>query len=122
MNWLNIIGLIFLGGGLGSVSRFGIWKLTSVIWQTRFPIGTVIANLLACTLLGIMVYYFKDKSTTNLFIRFFVIVGFCGGFSTFSTFSFENVILIKEGFYLYGFANVLISILLSFVILWALIK
>tara|TARA_B100000809_G_C15017024_1_gene487056 strand:+ start:547 stop:915 length:369 start_codon:yes stop_codon:yes gene_type:complete len=122
MNYLSAIIFVFLGGGFGSLSRFGIGKLSSFFSATRFPIGTLVANSLACIILGITIFYLKEKIESSHFIKYFIVIGFCGGFSTFSTFSLETVNLFKDGLLLFGILNIVVSMSLAFVILWILAK
>lgn len=117
MNWL----LVFLGGGLGSIFRFGISRLFKYLdWS--LVIATVLANILACIVLGIVVYHLKDKVAFDSQLGVFLLIGFCGGFSTFSTFSYETFKLIQSGQTILAFANVLLSITIALAVIYFIAK
>ncbi len=102
--------IVFIGGGLGSVMRFLVGKLLPYSGK-GFPWNTFCVNLLGCLLIGLMSGYFLRNSTENeSSLVLFSIIGFCGGFTTFSSFANENLSFIRSG----DFTIFLIYSLLSF--------
>jgi len=122
MELLKISVFVFLGGGLGSLARLAFSHFQSQWIPDKFPLGTLLANLMACFVLGLVLFLSKDRFASSLWIKYFLAVGFCGGFSTFSTFGLETIQLIKAGFIGLATANILISLSLGFIILWLFIK
>lgn len=123
MSNFTIISCIFLGGGFGSLARYGVGKLAVNFYDAgKFPLGTLLTNTLACLILGMTLYFFKDKLVSSDWIKYAVIIGFCGGFSTFSTFSFETIQLVQNGNIGMAIANVAVSILLGVGILWLFLR
>jgi len=118
---LNLLA-IFLGGGLGSLCRYGIGKFTVSILPTSFPLGTFISNILSCLILAVTVLYFNGKVSGNVALKLFLITGFCGGFSTFSTFSFETFELIKLGNITVALLNIFISVIIGVSLLSFILK
>lgn len=112
---------VFIGGGLGSIARYGISKALLNVMPSNFPVGTILSNILACLVMGAVLYLYGNKVESG-YIRPLVLIGFCGGFSTFSTFSLETVYLIKQNLLAYAVLNIAVSIISCLFILWALVK
>ncbi len=114
---MGVIIAIFIGGGLGSVARYGVAELVKLFWNGTFPLGTFIANLLSCVVMGVVVGLFYNKVTSEE-MRSLILIGFCGGFSTFSTFSKETLVLLQGGDYGIALLNIIISLFCCLAILW----
>jgi len=101
---------VFLGGGLGSLCRYGIARWLSG-YALTFPWATLVANVLACVVLGFLIGLdLQNKASTP--IRLLFMTGFCGGFSTFSTFTAETFQLFELGHTMQAFGNIVGSVLL----------
>jgi CrcB protein len=100
---------VFLGGGLGSVCRYGIARL--VPDSANFFYGTFIVNVLSCLVLGV-VLGLALKNSITMDARLFLVTGFCGGFSTFSAFSAETLQLLESGNYAASFNYIFWSVLI----------
>lgn len=88
--------LIFAGGGLGSMSRFALGSWANKSLGEHFPYATLSANFVSSVILGALIaYLLVHPGHTNL--KLLIGVGFCGGFSTFSTFTLENFELLNSG-------------------------
>lgn len=103
--------LIFLGGGLGSLARFFIGKNLPNASFYNFPIGTMLANLLASLILGIFIGQ-EIHNKYDFSYRAFIAIGFCGGFSTFSTFSADSLQLLQSQRYFEAFLNIVLNVVL----------
>lgn len=110
--------LVFIGGGIGSLLRYAFGQLQVRYLMTTFPIATLVANLLATAILGAVLYWIIPKFQGGTWLNPLLIAGFCGGFSTFSTFSNDTVQLVQSGSYFLAVLNVSISLLLGLLLVF----
>ena len=109
--------LVFVGGGFGSVLRFVFGKFLNSS-QSGFPYGTFAANILGSLLIGVILGVAAKNNSLSQSQTLLLATGFCGGFTTFSTFAYENHVFLKTGdftnFALYTIASFIIGFLAVF--------
>ncbi len=105
------IGIVFLGGGLGSVLRFLLSKSLNPVFSNAIA-GTLTVNVVGSLLIGLLIG-FEIKNILEKPLMLLLVTGFCGGFTTFSAFALENYNLIKSGDYLQAIFYTLASIFLG---------
>ena len=103
--------LIAVGGAAGSVLRYVVGRVVQGASASGFPIGTMVVNVTGCFLIGVLVRQLMNVQTSPE-IRALLVVGFCGGFTTFSTFSAETIGLIEGGEYGRAATYVILSVAL----------
>lgn len=105
--------LIGLGGGAGSVLRYFCQKWVYQFYPHPFPWGTFIVNIAGCFLIGVLFAAAEKTSLLTPAWRLLLITGFCGGFTTFSTFAYENLQLLRGNDLTYFLLYTLLSIVLG---------
>ena len=108
-----------LGGGVGSIARYLLQRWVNNFYVYRFPLATFLVNIAGCLLIGILYALAEKTNVLTPATRLLLITGLCGGFTTFSTFAFENTDLLRTGNYfvfaLYAAGSVLVGILAVFI-------
>lgn len=111
---LNYI-LVSVGAAIGGAFRFGISSYIQKHISVIFPYGTLVVNVVGTFIIGIVMFYLSDKELIGNELRLFLTVGFCGGFTTFSTFSYETFNLFRDSEILLAFYNVALNLVLCFI-------
>jgi len=105
---------VFIGGGVGSVCRYGISRMFAQVLP-EFPLATFFANAISCIILGFLVEW-SARGWLSSDQRMLLMTGFCGGFSTFSTFTNENYFLYQRGLFS-AMGNVVLSLVICMICL-----
>ena len=104
---------IAAGSAIGGVSRYLLGGVLQRQTAGTFPVGTLVINITGSFLLGMVLRYAVDTPTLSPETRAFLTIGFCGGYTTFSTFSYETVALLEDGQWPRAAAYVVLSVVLS---------
>jgi len=112
IKWMHLI----IGGALGTTARYVLSGMIYTWAGSSFPYGTMIVNLLGCFLLGFLAVVSEEKFMLGPETRLLLMVGFCGAFTTFSTFIMETANLIRDGETVHAFLNLFLSVVIGFVV------
>lgn len=110
--------LIGTGGFLGSVLRYWTSVNAYKIFGENFPYGTFVVNVLGCLLIGFIAEISENRFLVSPEIRIFLMIGFIGGYTTFSTFGYETFVLLQGKDYLTAFTNIFFSVIVCIASVW----
>jgi len=113
----NIL-IVLIGGGTGSVLRYLASVLTNKYFPTSFPVGTFVVNIIGCFIIGALTGLYLKNNLTNPDTKLLLVTGFCGGFTTFSTFAQENINLMQTNNMTLAIIYTGLSVLLGLTFVW----
>lgn len=113
---------VAVGGALGSVARFWMDDLVSARFGKSFPLGILLINIMGSFFIGIIGSMASPEgrmdAQSRIFATQFLMVGICGGYTTFSSFSWHTLRLLREGQWLYAGGNIVLSVILCLIAVW----
>lgn len=110
--------LIVAGGGLGSLARYLAGLAIMTRFATRFPLGTMVINVTGSFLIGLLMTVLTERFQPHPNWRLLLVVGFLGGYTTFSSFEWETYAAVREGGFWIGLVNVVGSVALGYAAVW----
>lgn len=114
---MNVL-LVFLGGGIGATARYGLQGAVYRLTGAGFPYGTLAVNVLGSFVIGFLMTFFEERFIVNPAMRVFLTIGILGGFTTFSSFSYETMVMFRDGGYGPGIINVVSSVAVCLAATW----
>lgn len=116
-----MFNLLYIGAGgfLGAISRYLLSVWVGQRFGRSFPLGTFTVNILGCFIIGLLMTLLTDKLLVSYRCRLFLIIGFIGSFTTFSTFEYETGALLRDGEWFIAAMNVALSLFIGFIALKA---
>ena len=114
---LNIV-FVAIGGGIGATTRYLVSTWAAARFGSTFPYGTLIVNVVGCFIIGAFMSIATERLIVNPYWRLFIAVGFLGGLTTFSSFSFETLRLLEEADIMQAFTNVGLNVLAGLTATW----
>ena len=111
--------LIGLAGLVGTLGRYGLSGMIARRFGETFPTGTLVVNIVGCFLAGFLFYLMQERFLVNETVRTVVMIGFLGGFTTFSSFGLQTFTLLRDGELWFAAVNMIGSNLLGLLMVWA---
>jgi CrcB protein len=111
--------MVVLGGGLGSLLRYVLGTAIMGRFGGKFPLGTMIINVTGSFAIGALMTLLTERLQPHPYWRFLLVIGFLGGYTTFSSFEYESFRTVREGGMIPGLFNMIGSVLLGFAAVWA---
>lgn len=109
--------LVAAGGGIGTMLRYGVYLL---LRSNNFPLATLLINIVGSFIIGlVMAYSLRSANSLPDASKLFLVTGLCGGFTTFSAFSYENLQLMQSGKCNLAFLYILLSVVFGLLAAWA---
>ncbi len=112
MEWLKTVLLVAGGGAVGSVFRYVFCEFVHLFVNKIFPVGILLTNVLGSLVMGYLAILLFERMPYAADLRSLLLIGFLGGFTTFSTFSLDTVKLLQEGYWMMASFNVILSVIL----------
>lgn len=106
---LNFV-VVFVGGGIGAAIRYWMDGAVQRWTGSTFPYGTFVINSLGCLMIGILMTTLEERFLVNPSLRIFLTIGILGGFTTFSTFSYETIEMMRSAEYYFAAVNVSLTV------------
>ncbi len=113
----NVIA-VFLGGGIGAVLRYLTGFFAVRFLSVNLPVATFAVNIVGCFILGLLFAFFIDRPEINTPLKLALTAGFCGGLTTFSTFSLELFEMLKNAQYMQVLVYLTLSLIIGLLAVW----
>jgi len=113
---MKTVLILAASGAIGTLARYSLSGLVYRVFGSRFPHGTLAVNLIGCFLLGFLAALAEVRFMLTPSMRLFLMIGFCGAFTTFSTLIYETFHLIRDGQTVSAFLNLVITVILGFIL------